>query len=259
MAGSRAASRRREVAIARVEVGPRSGLAPSLLRSTHGTPVANDAARLGRALPNETLLALDHRLGQVNGDLMRPRPDGQLLCSPERWPQQGVLPDRREPAIRRDPSSTHQLEHLADAADPCRAELRLGWSDAIAGKPVRRDTQRVTGAAGRRVLDLHAVAELDRDRVPEHGPQGPLPIAGAVEKIVRAADEQAHQVAVRRLDQIEDPLDLRARCWRGAGEQGLFLTEQVVQRGSDPAGELPVTQRRQAAERIEWSWDRRSA
>ena len=88
------------------------------------------------------------------------------------------------------------------------SKLGLGWREAVARKKAGRDRDRIALRARCRVFDLRRVTELDRHRVSHYVTKAPVAIPGGVEEAVVSSNQDAHEITVGGLREVENPRDL---------------------------------------------------
>ena len=147
----------------------------------------------------------------MDRDLVKTHPDVQHLLAPERRPAQRRIRNLREALIARRASRTEQLEKLAHPAGARTSELWLGRRQAVARKKTGRNLDGVALDACSRVVHLRCVSDLDGDGVPQDVTEGPVAVAGVVEKAVFAPDKGPYQIAVSSLREVEDARNLGPR------------------------------------------------
>ena len=117
----------------------------------------------------------------------------------------------REALVAGRASRGEQFEELAYATVARTSELRLGWRQAVARKDTGWNLHGVTLDACSRVVHLRCVSDLDGDGVPQDVTEGPVAVAGVVEKAVFAPDKGPYQIAVSSLREVEDARNLGPR------------------------------------------------
>jgi hypothetical protein len=153
----------------------------------------------------DDLLDLDRGLGEMCRDLVKAHPNIHTHRAPNRGSRESRVGHHRKTHVAAGACLAEQLEEIEDDTVTRMSELGLGWREAVARKKTGRDRDRIAIRAHCRVFDLRRVSKLDRDRVSHDVSKAPLPVPCGVEEAVVSSNQDAHEIAVGGLREIENP------------------------------------------------------